>query len=91
MYAEAYKGALDLLDKKSSGYITFVSHADRDLMNGLARLGTEREQVPYVNLVDELQKDWEDEWGADGFNEIANAEDGHVIPYEVCERIQKPD
>ena len=88
MYAEAYKGVLDLLDKKPPGYITFVSHAGRDLMNGLARLGTEREQVQYANLVDELQRNWEDEWGAVGFNEIDNVENGHLIPYEVCERIQ---
>ena len=36
VYAEAYKGALEQLNNKSSGYITFVSHAGRDLMNGLA-------------------------------------------------------
>ena len=88
MYAEAYKGALHLLDKRSPGYITFVSHAGRDLMNGLARLGTEREQVQYANLVDELQRNWEDEWGAGEFNEIDNVENGYLIPYEVCERIQ---
>ena len=88
VYAEAYKGALDLLDKKPPGYITFVSHAGRDLMNGLARLGTEREQVPYVNLVDELQNHWEDEWGTAGVNKIDNAGDGHIMPYGVCEKIQ---
>ena len=88
VYAEAYKGALNLLNKKPPGYITFVSHAGRDLMNGLARLGTGREQAPYPDLVDKLQKDWEDKWGVSGFNEIDNTEDGHVIPYGVCEKIQ---
>ena len=88
VYAEAYKGALNLLDKKPPGYITFVSHAGRDLMNSLARLGSGREQTPYPDLVDKLQKDWKDEWGAGGFNEIDNAEDGHVIPYGVCGKIQ---
>ena len=88
VYAEAYKGALGLLDKKPPGYVTFVSHAGRDLMNGLARLGIEREQVQYANRLDELQNHWEDEWGTSGVNEIDNAEDGHVIPYEVCEQIQ---
>ncbi len=88
VYAEIYKGALDLLYKKSSGYITFVSRAGRDLMNGLARLGTEREQVQYTNLVEELQRNWEDEWGTVGVNKIDNAEDGHIIPYGVCEKIQ---
>ena len=88
VYAEAYKGALGLLDKKPPGYITFVSHAGRDLMNGLARLGTGREQVPYPDLADKLQEDWEDEWGTSGVNEIDDAENGHLIPYEVCEKIQ---
>ena len=88
VYAEAYKGALELLDKKPPGHITFVSHAGRDLMNGLARLRIEREQVQYANRLDELQNHWEDEWGTSGVNEIDNAEDGHVIPYEVCEQIQ---
>ena len=84
VYAEAYKGALNLLDKKSPGYITFVSHTGRDLMNGLARLGTGREQVQYANRVDKLQNHWEDEWGT----AIDNPENGHLIPYEVCEQIQ---
>ena len=88
VYAEAYKGALELLEKKSPGYITFVSHAGRDLMNGLARLGTGREQVQYANRLDGLQDDWEDEWGTAGVDLIDNPENGHVIPYEVCEQIQ---
>ena len=88
VYAEAYKGALDLLDKKSLGYITFVCHAGRDLMNGLARLGTGREQVQYVNRLDELQNDWKDEWGTAGVDKIDNPENGHLIPHEVCEQIQ---
>ena len=88
VYAEAYKGALDLLDKKSPGYITFVSHAGRELMNGLPQINTDRRQVQYANLVDELQKDWKDEWGARGINKIGSAENGHLIPYEICERIQ---
>jgi hypothetical protein len=88
VYAEAYKGALELLEKKSPGYITFVSHAGRDLMNGLARLGTGREQVQYANRLDGLQDDWEDEWGTAGVDIIDNPENGHVIPYEVCEQIQ---
>lgn len=88
VHAEIYKGALDLLDKKSPGYIAFVSHAGRDLMNSLARKGAKREQVQYANYLDELQNHWEDKWGTAGVNEIDNAEDGHVIPYEVCEKIQ---
>lgn len=88
VYAEIYRGALNLLDTKSPGFITFVSHAGRDLMNGLPRLGTGREQAPYADLVDKLQNDWKDEWSTGGFMEIDNAPDGHVIPYGVCKKIQ---
>ena len=88
VFAEAYKGALELLEKKSPGYITFVSHAGRDLMNGLARLGSGREQVQYVNRLDELQDDWEGESRAGGFNEIDDAENGHfiLVPSEIWEK-----
>lgn len=84
VYAEAYKGALNLLDKKPPGYITFVSHAGRDLMNGLVRLGTGHEQVQYANRLDGLQ----DEWGTARVDIIDNPENGHLIPYGVCEQIQ---
>ncbi len=87
-YAELYKGALNLLYKKPPSYILFVSHAGRDLMNGLARLGSKGEQVQYANRLDELQNHWKDEWGTPGINKIDNAENGHLIPYEVCEKIQ---
>ena len=53
-------------------------------MNGLARLGTGREQVQYANRLDKLQNHWKDEWGT----AIDNPENGHLIPYEVCEQIQ---
>ena len=88
VYAEAYKGALEFLDKKPPGYITFVAHAGRDLMNSLARLGSGREQVQYANRLDGLQDDWEDEWGAERGNRIDNVENGHLIPYEICSKIQ---
>lgn len=89
MYAEAYKGALNLLDKKLPGYITFVSHAGRDLMNGLPRLGIEPESVQYVQLVNKIHKDWEDEWGVEDVGKIDNVENGNPIPYEICEKIQE--
>ena len=91
VYAEAYKGAWDFLNKKSPGYITFVSHAGRDLMNGLAAAvkGIKRQQVQYVQLVDDFKNDWKDEWGGEGFNTIEdNDENGHVIPNEICKKIK---
>ena len=90
-YAEAYKGALDLLNKKSPGYISFVSHAGRDLMNGLAAAvkGIKRQQVQYVQLVDDFKDDWKDEWGGEGFNTTGDSdENGHIIPNEICKKIK---
>ena len=92
VYAEAYKGALDVLEKKSAGYITFVSHAGRDLMNGLAAAvkGITRQQVQYVQLVDDFKDDWKDEWGGEGLNTTEdNDENGHLIPDETCKKVKK--
>ena len=91
VYAEVYKGALDLLNKKSPGHISFASHAGRDLMNGLAVAvkGIKRQQVQYVQLVDDFKDDWKNEWGGEGFNTIEdNDENGHVIPNEICKKIK---
>lgn len=35
-YAELYKGAVIILYENPPGYVRFVSHAVRDLMNGMA-------------------------------------------------------
>ncbi len=69
VYAEAYKGALEQLNKKSSGYITYVSHTGRDIMNGLASdaEGITRQRVQYEQLVDKFKDDWKDEWEEMGF------------------------
>ena len=91
-YAEVYKGALDLLNKKSPGHISFASHAGRDLMNGLAAAvkGIKRQQVQYVQLVDEFKDDWKDEWGGEGFNRTGdNDENAHLLPNEICKKIRK--
>ena len=92
VYAEVYKGALEQLNNKSSGYITFVSHAGRDLMNGLASaaIGIPGAPVQYVQLVDDFQDDWKDEWGGERNNTTeTNNENGHLIPNEICGKIKK--
>ena len=92
VYAEVYKGALDLLNNKSPGYITFVSHAGRDLMNGLASaaIGIPGAPVQYHQRVDAFKDDWEDEWGGEGFStKEDDDENGHLIPNEICEKIKK--
>ena len=90
VFAEVYKGALYLLDQKPPGYITFVSHAGRDLMNGLAPTARniKREQVDYKGFFDRLDNDWKDEWRSEGVNKIDNAANGHLIPYKICGRIK---
>ena len=91
-YAEVYKGALDLLNKKSPGHISFASHAGRDLMNGLAAAvkGIKRQQVQYVQLVDDFKDDWKNEWGGEGFNRTGdNDENAHLLPNEICKKIRK--
>lgn len=92
VYAEVYKGALDLLDKKTAGYITFVSHAGRDLMNGLASAvkGIKRQRVQYEQLVDKFKNDWKNEWGGEGFDTTEdNDGNGHLIPNEICKNIKE--
>lgn len=89
VFAEAYKGAVTLLNQKPAGYISFVAHAGRDLMNRLASTvsGIKSEHVQYQQHIDELQGDWRDEWRFS--NELLPevAEKGHLIPIDVCQRI----
>ena len=89
VYAEAYKGAVHSLQIRSPGYITFVSHAGRDLMNGLARtvVGIHSFQVQYVQHLNSLQEKWKDEWRGQGLATSEEEGDGHTIPYSVCEMI----
>ena len=68
VFAEAYKGALHLLDAKAPGFVTFVAHTGRDLMNGLAPAvaGIQRQQVQYAQLVGKLGQKWNPQWGGRG-------------------------
>ena len=100
VYADVYKGALCLLYHKPSGYITFVAHMGRDIMNGLAYevKDIKREQVQYVTLVNEFQNEWKDEWKDLSKNQNKNdliqkseleinGIKEHLIPSEVCDKI----
>ncbi len=99
VFADAYKGALSLLNEKSPGYITFVSHAGRDLMNILPKevAGVSRSRVDYHQQLDELEKEWENKWGTP-LNITKSSEDRELrdggeeersIPYRVFQKIQK--
>ncbi len=89
VYADAYRGAALSLKDRSPGYITFVSHVARDLMNFLARTvaGIRSSQVDYRHLVGKLQQKWRNEWGGQGLFTAEQRGEGHLIPYNVCEMI----
>lgn len=89
VFAEAYKGAAFFVNQKPAGYVSFVAHAGRDLMNRLAStvVGIKSERVQYQQHIDKLQGDWRDEWR--NSNELSPdvAKKGHLIPIDVCQRI----
>lgn len=91
VYAEAYKGALEQRNKKSSGYITFVSHAGRDIMNLLADSvnSVPAGRTQYVDLVNDFKDDWRNEWGGDEFHPADDVPKEHVIPHYICEKVKK--
>jgi hypothetical protein len=91
VFADAYKGAISLLDQKPSGYISFVAHAGRDLMNRMASTvaGIKSERVQYQQHIDRLQDSWQEEWGLSGELLKEGSEKGHFIPIQVCQRITK--
>ena len=89
VYADAYLGAVRVLKERSPGHITFVSHAARDLMNGLARTvaGIGSFQVQYVERLNKLQAKWKNDWRGERFATSEEEGDGHLIPYGVCQMI----
>lgn len=89
VFGNAYKGAILFLNQKPDGYITFVSHAGRDLMNTLASTiaGIEKGRIQYPELVDEIQDVWKNEWRDPGIKKSDNEESGHLIPYDICQKI----
>jgi hypothetical protein len=59
-FAETYQGAVYILYERVPGYVRFVAHSARDLMNGMApcKLGLKRQQVKYQDLVEGLRIAW---------------------------------
>lgn len=89
VFAEAYKGAVGLISQKTSGYVSFVAHAGRDLMNGLASTvaGIKSERVQYQQHVDKLQEGWREEWRFSNELSLGRGEGGYFIPLAICQRI----
>jgi|GEM_PF-6221355 len=59
-FAEAFKGAALLMHLKPPAYVRFVCHALRDITNGLPAViaKTERKQVQYHQLMDQILAQW---------------------------------
>lgn len=91
VFAAAYKGAVYLLDQKPAGYISFVAHTGRDLMNGLASSvsGVKSGRVNYQDHIDKLQESWHDEWSLTEKFLLEGSDKGHVVTIEVCQQITK--
>ncbi len=90
VYADVFRGATILLAEKSPGYVTFVAHAGREIMNGLVRTIREdkRTQVQYKDLIDKIAPEWLDQWGAPiGFSD-SEEPSHHNIPRNVCVMIK---
>jgi hypothetical protein len=89
VFAEAYKGAAVFIDQKPAGYVSFVAHAGRDLMNCLAStvVGNTSGRVQYQDHIDKLQLDWQDEWRFSDELSPEVVEEGHLIPMKVCQKI----
>lgn len=91
VFAEAYKGAALFLSQKPAGYVSFIAHAGRDLMNHLASeisgIKSGAGRVDYVSHINGLQIDWQDKWRFTDVLSQEVAERGHHIPIEVCRKI----
>jgi len=89
VFAEAYKGATVLVNLKPAGYVSFVAHVGRDLMNRLAAtvVGIRSEKIQYQQHIDKLQSVWQNEWRLSGDLSLEIVEKGHLIPIRVCQII----
>ena len=91
IFANAYKGAWQLLEDKTPGYITFVAHTGRDLMNILVPTveGIEHPQVQYHQLLDKLQNVWNDEWGGPNLVGQEHPVSEQSISYIACQLVRR--
>lgn len=90
VYADIFRGAAVFLKQRPPGYVTFVAHAGRDIMNGLARTvrGDTRKRVEYVHHLNNIAPYWDDRWGASGGFLTTEEPPPHEIPHDVCVKLK---
>ena len=73
VFADSYGGAMQFMQEKPPGFVTFVSHAGRDIMNLLANefLQVKAGRVDYVKLVETISVSWKNEWSILETNTLA--------------------
>ena len=88
VFAAAYKGAVQCLNSKAPGYITFVAHTGRDFVNILPQVTgiiESSSRVDYPNHLNKLQSYWRDDWRDDRSLTQGEDQSGHLIPGRVCQ------
>lgn len=91
VYSHAYQGAVYMLSNKYAGYLTFVSHAGRDFINGLARdaKGDSSAQTQYVQRLDEITECWKSEWNGINIDSENPGNSGHFITSKACQKVSE--
>ena len=89
-YADIFRGAVVFLNQRPPGYVTFVAHAGREIMNGLARTvrGDKRQRVDYVHHLNNITPYWDDRWGASRGFLTTEEPPPHEIPHDVCVKLK---
>lgn len=89
VFAEVYSGAVFFLQTRPDGYITYVAHAGRDILNRLAPSikGIKAERTQYQQHLDSINHKWNSRWGAKGAALNGDFVSGHLIPSDVCKMI----
>ena len=88
VFAAAYKGAVQCLNSKAPGYITFVAHTGRDFVNILPQVTgiiESSSRVDYPHHLNKLQPHWQDDWRGDGSLTRGEDQSKHLIPGRVCQ------
>ena len=88
VFAAAYKGAVQCLNSKAPGYITFVAHTGRDFVNILPQVTgiiESSSRVDYRNHLNKLRPHWRDDWRGGGSLTQGEDQSEHLIPGRVCQ------